>query len=115
MVRGRGINRWAARFSTGLAALGALTGCSSIDLLNTLEPKAGLAITRDIAYADGDRGRLDIYRPRTADGSTPVIVFIYGGNWDSGSKAQYAFAGAALASKGFVTVIPDYRVYPQVR
>jgi acetyl esterase/lipase len=57
---------------------------------------------------------LDVYAPPGAVG-LPVIVFIYGGSWNSGSKNDYAFAGAALASSGFVSVIPDYRLVPQVR
>ncbi len=43
------------------------------------------------------------------------MVFFYGGTWTSGRKSQYAFVGAALAARGYVTVIPDYRLYPQVR
>jgi acetyl esterase/lipase len=44
-----------------------------------------------------------------------VIVFLYGGSWQSGSKALYRFVGLSLASCGFITVIPDYRVYPEIR
>ncbi|MEO7027615.1 MAG: alpha/beta hydrolase, partial [Caulobacteraceae bacterium] len=42
-------------------------------------------------------------------------VFIYGGSWQSGDKGFYRFAGQVLASRGIVTVIPDYRLYPEVR
>ncbi|HWH23073.1 MAG TPA: alpha/beta hydrolase, partial [Allosphingosinicella sp.] len=38
-----------------------------------------------------------------------------GGSWNSGSKEGYGFAGQALASRGFVTVVPDYRLAPQHR
>jgi acetyl esterase/lipase len=44
-----------------------------------------------------------------------VVVFFYGGRWSSGAKAQYRFVAQALASKGLVAVIPDYRLYPHVR
>jgi acetyl esterase/lipase len=43
-----------------------------------------------------------------------VIVFFYGGSWRHGDKGDYGFAGRALASRGFVTVIPDYRLVPAV-
>lgn len=43
------------------------------------------------------------------------MVFIYDGRWSEGSKAQYRFVGQALASQGFVAVIADYRLYPEVR
>jgi len=98
-----------------IAAAVGLSGCSGIDTLNALQPKTGVEIVRDIAYEPGPRHGLDIYRPTGADGHTPVVVFLYGGGWDSGNKAEYAFAGAALARHGFVAVIPDYRIYPDVR
>ncbi|MBX3428984.1 MAG: alpha/beta hydrolase [Hyphomonadaceae bacterium] len=69
---------------------------------------------QDLAYAEGPRHGLDVYAPEDASGR-PVIVFIYGGSWSSGNKNDYAFAGAAFASRGFVTLIPDYRLVPDVR
>ena len=105
------LGRVAAIFGCGAL----LAGCSSVDLLNAVTPKGGAEITRGVAYMPGPRGGLDIYRPRGAVSPAPVVVFIYGGSWDSGRRQDYTFVGAALAAKGFLTVIPDYRVYPQVR
>ena len=42
-------------------------------------------------------------------------MFFYGGGWSSGSKAMYRFVGAGLAARGILVVIPDYRLYPEVR
>lgn len=95
-----------------MALLGA---CSATSVLNALAPRDGVAVTRDIPYADGPRHKLDVYVPRPASTPTPTLVFIYGGGWESGSKAMYRFVGAALAARGVMTVIPDYRVYPEVR
>jgi len=110
----------AARRSVPLAALSgsiaaSLSACSTVGVLNAVEPRFGVTTTRDVQYQPGPRGSLDVYRPRQANGTTPVVVFIYGGGWDEGDKSQYAFIGDALASKGFVTFIPDYRLYPDVR
>ncbi len=44
--------------------------------------------------------------------NAPVVVFFYGGSWNSGSKDDYSFVGEALASRGIVVVIADYRLYP---
>ena len=44
-----------------------------------------------------------------------MIVFFYGGAWQGGERGHYRFVGQALASRGFVVVVPDYRVYPEVR
>lgn len=58
---------------------------------------------------------LDVYQPVGAAAPAPVVVFFYGGNWKSGNRSDYLFAGAALASRGLVAVVPDYRLYPEVR
>lgn len=101
-----------------LAVSGALAlaaaGCSSTGVLNALEPKGGVEVRRDLAYAPGPRHTLDVYRPRRADGRAPLVVFIYGGGWDSGAKDMYGFVGDALARHGYVAVVPDYRLYPGV-
>lgn len=88
----------------------------SLGTFNALAPRDAGATraARDVAYADGPRHKLDVYAPPGAS-QLPVIVFVYGGSWSSGSKGDYAFAGAALASRGFVTVIPDYQLVPGVR
>ena len=92
-----------------------LMSCSTTLVLNTLEPHAHISIVRDLRYQSGSRGTLDLYRPKSDAKQTPIVVFIYGGYWDSGDKSKYTFVGEALASAGFLTLIPDYRVYPEVR
>lgn len=69
----------------------------------------------NIAYADGLRHRLDVYAPEQRGELAPVVFFIYGGAWAGGVKEDYQFAGRALAARGFVVVIADYRVFPEVR
>src|ERR1700761_4761144 len=97
-----------------LPSLTMLSACSPVTVLNTLAPTSGVTETRDIAYAPGDRHSVDIYAPAGRI-NAPVVVFIYGGGWEDGSKSTYRFVGAALAGHGFLTVIPDYRLFPQVR
>ncbi|MES2336579.1 MAG: alpha/beta hydrolase [Pseudomonadota bacterium] len=59
---------------------------------------------------------LDVWRPASRVGEPrPVIVFYYGGGWAHGDRGAYAFAARALASQGFVVVVPDYRKVPSVR
>lgn len=79
----------------------------------------GVAVETGVAYGPHARNVLDIYRPAQGNGadaaSGPIAVFIYGGGWRSGERATYGFVGAALAARGITTVIPDYRLYPEVR
>lgn len=92
-----------------------LAACSPIKVLNALTPGSSFTKTSGIAYGSDPRQRLDVYRPRQAVPGAPVVVFFYGGSWNSGSRSDYDFVGEALASRGMVVVIADYRLYPQVR
>lgn len=103
------------RMPASLAVLALLHFCSLAPVLNALAPRDDVRVTRDIAFADGSRSRLDVYAPRPAVTPAPVMVFFYGGGWASGSKAAYRYVGAALAERGVLVVIPDYRLYPQIR
>ena len=88
---------------------------SPVAVLNALVWPLGWRRATGVAYGADPRQRLDIYRPDTdVDTKAPVVMFLYGGSWEEGSRAMYLFVGAALAARGFVVVIPDYRVWPQV-
>lgn len=101
----------------GVATLSALTGaCAGVQYFLANAPTAFGSYDRrcNLPYGDGPRQRLDIYTPRQAK-NRPVVIFWYGGSWLNGRKANYRFVGAALAQRGFVTVLPDYRLYPAVK
>lgn len=99
------------------ALVGSLAAaCSPLSMFATLTPKdAARAPTRGAAYGSGARQRLDVFAPPNASGAEPVAIFFYGGSWDSGRRGDYAWAGRALAAQGFLTIVPDYRLYPDVR
>ncbi len=98
-----------------------LGACSPLKILNALTPGDAYTLTRDVAYGTDPREKLDVYQPRRhADpqdpgSGIPVVVFFHGGSWSSGDRADYEFVGEALASRGIVTIIAGYRLYPQVR
>jgi len=97
------------------AAAALASACSPLSLFNTLSPKDPASfVVRGEAYGSGPRQRLDVYAPRGAKGHAPVAVFFYGGSWDSGRRQDYGWVGRAMASRGFVTVVADYRIYPEV-
>lgn len=89
-------------------------GFSPADLLNFLAPRRGWSAHTDLAYGRGPRRMLDVYRPEAGE-AAPVVVFFYGGSWQSGERSLYRFVGASLAARGIVAVIPDYTVFPGAR
>jgi acetyl esterase/lipase len=98
-----------------LAAATLLSACSPAPLVNLLVPRRGYTVHRDIAYGADPRQRLDVYVPDGLKAPAPVLLFFYGGAWQGGRKSDYLAFGQAFASAGIVTVVADYRLYPQVR
>ena len=68
---------------------------------------------QSLNYGKSSRQNMDIYRPKIDQGKTP-IVFIYGGAWRTGTKADYKFIGHALTQLGHPVIIPDYQLFPAV-
>ena len=97
-----------------MSALSVLPGCAPVDMLNATVPTSELTITRDVAYGEDERQKLDIYVPKSSSAHLPVVVFFYGGAWQTGTKSDFLFVAEAFAARGAVVVVPDYRVYPEV-
>ena len=94
-----------------------VAGCAPLTAFNALVPadSGAEAAKTAISYGANPRQKLDVYVPAKAVNNAAVVVFFYGGSWNSGDRSDYAFIGKALASRGFVTVIADYRIVPEVR
>jgi acetyl esterase/lipase len=99
-----------------LLMAGLLAACSPAGAYNrfALVAAGGLNVTRDQPFGEDPRLKLDVYAPK-GGGGKPVLVFIHGGSWSSLDKETHGFVGAAFADEGFVTVVPNYRLVPQVR
>jgi acetyl esterase/lipase len=92
-----------------------LSGCEATLFagLNATDQQRAITPRTDVVFDSEHRLALDVYAP--AQGShAPIVVFFYGGSWVRGERAWYRFVGTALAAHGVITVIPDYRKYPQV-
>ena len=89
-----------------LLGLTFFTGCSS----KKIKDKSFLtAAVVDSAILP----KLNIFEPTNKSVSAPVLIFIHGGNWNSGNKDTYNLLGRNFARKGVVTVIPDYTLSPK--
>jgi acetyl esterase/lipase len=70
----------------------------------------------NLRYGAEPQHRLDVYVPdKASPGPRPLVVFWHGGRWSFGDKSDYRFVGAALAELGYVTIMPNYRLYPEVK
>lgn len=94
-----------------------MSGCSSTSLVvlnSAVKAENPANITKNLEYGEQAWRRLDVY-PSDSAKAAPVVIFIYGGGWDSGKKAQYFFAANAFVKRGYTVVVPDYIKYPQGR
>ncbi len=107
--------RWLAVVGCAVAAAALLVACSPIGALNALVRSGTYRLQDGIAYGALQRQQLDVYTPVTATPAAgwPVVVFFYGGFWTSGERGGYKFMGEALASHGVLTIVADYRLYPE--
>jgi acetyl esterase/lipase len=97
-----------------LVTLVMLPGCVPRDAAEFFLLGGHVDLTPDIPYGNDPRQRLDVYQPERGQ-PAPVVVFLYGGRWQHGSKRDYRLLGGALIRQDIVAVIPDYRLYPEVR
>ena len=97
-----------------LCCLPWLGGCGVIkatDVINFVLPASHYTrISGD--YGDQPRQGWDLYLPDEVRGAP--VVFIYGGAWREGDRADYEFVGHALTGLGYPVFIADYRLYPEV-
>lgn len=106
--------KWWLKMSLFPLLAGLLSACSGQKLLNTLTTGGGYTRVSNLVFDQSSGLKTDVYTPKGA-ANAPVVVFFFGGRWSEGDKDLYEFAGAALAKQGFVAVVPNYRLYPQVK
>lgn len=71
-----------------------------------------LRVTRDVAYGDRARHRLDVWQMGQPEGA-PVIFFVHGGAWVIGDKREQGRPMLhEFVSRGWVAVAPNYRLAP---
>ena len=102
-----------------LGAAGAWVAARPVRLLNALALLGSHQTAAGLAYGSGPRQRFDLYQPDAATraaspGAVPLVVFVYGGSWNRGERADYRFVAEALARRGVAVAVVDYRLYPEV-
>ena len=77
-------------------------------------PDTKLSVQQDIAYADGGADTtMDVFRPESASGPLPTVVWIHGGAWISGAKENVDPYLRILAAEGYTTIGVNYTIGPE--
>ena len=68
-------------------------------------------------YGAAERHLIDVFPARSARRTpaqpAPILIYLYGGSWKSGSRKIYRFLGRSYAARGYCVAIPDYRLFPE--
>lgn len=86
-----------------------LASCASIKHKNITYLDSSASLVLD---AQEKVPTLNVFEPRQSKAKKPVVIFVHGGNWNSGNKEIYSFIGRNFAKKKVVTVIPGYTLSP---
>jgi triacylglycerol lipase len=74
----------------------------------------GVDVDHDLAYGEDPRHRVDVYRPhRAAASALPLLIFMHGGGFVRGDKADRENIGFYFARHGVVVLVPNYRLAPR--
>jgi arylformamidase len=88
--------RWAAAAAAFRAEM---TSCGRADL--------------EIAYGEGERERLDLFRP--AGEARGLLVFIHGGYWMAFDKSSWSHLATGPLARGWAVAMPSYTLAPSAR
>ncbi|MEH6407906.1 MAG: alpha/beta hydrolase [Leeuwenhoekiella sp.] len=86
-------------------AVCSLTGCASKKYTNVNYLPADFKV-------EGVKPTLNVFKPRNSNKNKDVLIFVHGGNWNSGKKELYSFLGRNFAKRDVVTVIAGYTLSP---
>jgi arylformamidase len=67
----------------------------------------------DLAYGPAQRHRLDLYLPRGASGSIPVLLFLHGGGFREGDPTLYGYLAQPFLERGIAFASVGYRLTPE--
>lgn len=82
---------------------------SAEDFRNSLHERARL----DIAYAEGERHRFDLFLPEAAPKG--VLIFVHGGYWMAFDKSSWSHLAVGALAHGWAVAMPSYDLCPEVR
>lgn len=108
-----------ALFASGALALFVAIQHNGAAVLNRFDRitggSRGAQLLASVSTGDHPEQQVIVWGPRKGIKDTtarPVLVFVHGGSWASGSPVDYGFVGRAFVLKGFVVVLVGYRLGP---
>ena len=73
---------------------------------------SGGALDRE--YGPRPRQRYDLFAPKGVDKGAPLVVYVHGGYWQRGERADNAFVARELVARGTAVAVVGYTLCPEV-
>ena len=89
-----------------LALIGLLASCTDDDGVTGPLVEENIY---EIQYGDDPQQRFDLYLPANRNSDTKILVFIHGGGWNTGDKADFTVILSALKGNEFAYANVNYR------
>jgi acetyl esterase/lipase len=64
----------------------------------------------DLSFGHNVKQRLDLYLPKGKVAGAPVFLFLHGGGFREGDRAQYGFVAKPFVEKGIIVAVASYRL-----
>lgn len=90
------------------------TGPGLVPLPGLPPAEWGAVPPAEVAYGSDPLQRLDVY-PARGSGPAPMLLFVHGGGWSAGDKAELSWLGVKLAEQGVLVAVANYRLSPAVQ
>lgn len=107
------LSEWPEKFHQWLKDINVIQGDSKTVTIDGIEikvsPKKFPPTFRDVAYGPHERNKLDFWQAES-DEPTPVVFYIHGGGWRSGSKESNKGPYLGLLDEGVSYVSINYRL-----
>lgn len=84
-----------------------LAGCRKDSIDNIIPEQSDLL---DLKYGSHSAQSVDVYLPENRNSQTKAIIFIHGGFWFGGDKAEMSSMAKQFRDKGYATASVNYRL-----
>lgn len=121
--------RWMKRILGGFAILAvagialwqwavAYSSAGTLNSVDALFPRShAVALATSAQYGSDPAQKLEIWVPEGPPPASgwPLVAFIHGGSWQTGSPEDYRFVARTLGDHGYATALIGYRLLPEGR
>lgn len=108
LIVGVGLWQWAVAYSSA----------ETLNAIDAIFPRAqAVKLAISDRYGQDPAQRLEVWVPQGRPPALgwPLVVFIHGGSWQSGSPEEYRFVARTLGEHGYATALIGYRLLPEGR